>query len=157
MSKESGRRDLNPRLSRWQRDALPLSYSRVARYEKYDSSLHRRGKRGFPLLSSSRHHLIMAGLLVSPSCKTLVVVGGRGFEPPRVAPTAPKAVAFASSAIRPNCQFPLGAGRVCKRSPERSRGIPPLALVNCVMCHVLCVTSGSVTRDTSHMTQTRGF
>ena len=55
---------MNPRQPRWQRGALPLSYTR----EKF----------GEPFL------------------------GGRGFEPPRVSPTAPKAVASASSAIRPN-------------------------------------------------------
>ena len=46
----SGRRDLNPRPSRWQRDALPLSYSRVAPIGKL-WALPRRGKRGFPLLA----------------------------------------------------------------------------------------------------------
>ena len=29
-------------------------------------------------------------------------MGGRGFEPPRVAPIAPKAIAYANSATRPH-------------------------------------------------------
>lgn len=36
----SGKRDLNPRPSPWQGDALPLSYSRIHRPKKRDSTGH---------------------------------------------------------------------------------------------------------------------
>ena len=65
--------------------------------------------------------------LCSPSQIKFILVGGRGFEPPRVAPTAPRAVAFASSAIRPskNRDPDQGVGRT---------GIEPVTLTLRVSC-----------------------
>ena len=48
LSKQSGRRGLNPRPSRWQRDALPLSYSRVVRIPDHIAHSPRGETSGFP-------------------------------------------------------------------------------------------------------------
>jgi hypothetical protein len=72
--------------------------------------------------------VLLARTALNKTCKALVL-GGRGFEPPRVAPIAPKAIASANFAIRPDIflsSFPITKFENLLSLPRLERGTTTL-------------------------------